>query len=978
MSDWTPAELENKIWWTPAADKLTYDGEYLSMVESTSPEGYAILVDEANVSYVPAHSPFPPYFYKAELNADVEIDTGSFLSSSSSSTMSIVFYAWLESEVTSATLLSSGGGAIVTAVQDSSIPCTTDTNAVFYVNGTLISWTPTEGEMYDYVAVESASLLCIIISVVPTLFLFSQFTGDFDDIIIFNHSVSDEDREKAEWFLADKAGTLSALPDDHPYKTTGPGDTEDPEETLFTPEDIPSIWWWDTDDDDNLTWVSGYLDQWYSKTPCDLHLHPVTSAKVSAYSQIPRVFYQQGAWPTIVEPRDTNFVNLTSITIILPLDMFNDETALIGKCGVELGRIIKDSTESIVLGHPSADVHIWVNGTSRDGITAGELYNEVHYEATIISITASGLSNISGSMFLGSLLANGSFTFGFRGNIYDVIMYPGVMTTEQRQMCEGYLAHNFESSGFLEKLDISHPYKYDAPVAEIGITTPCILSQPYDEMDMVQTYISQPYGQAIYITTLTQPFEWQTLHEPSLLQQLYGEEMFAVLQQPYDDADMLLATLEQYYGNAKMFTSVLRQKYDEADMLLSVLKQPLDSNDVSLSVLRQPYLSITPIEPGILRQQYDIPKYTEHIAVLTQQYSATVETNPVEMPTISISMNGINVDVLSIDYEYDIDVYCAKFTFTVLKDVWESLEEKDNVITTIDGTPHNTIVISKSSATTAQSRTYSVETRSPAALLDYPFASSVPDDFVVEGAASAVINDLAALCDLSISWELDSDPPQTDDSIDVIGDSPLSGIRDIVNQLGGRLQSRPDGSIHAVKRYSINSNKYDDAEVTHTFTTGLDFTVLNTETDQRDGFNFYTVSSGTVTDGYSLTSESEDDSHITIYATKVPWSSAAVLLDTSETTGVTITTVGREEIEVEDEVEIVDGAGTVDKPYYGSLTWNYGTRTDLGDVSITEAGVVTTAEEGNSMVTVKYNTRHWRWDVSDLDSKNVQFILVKP
>ena len=50
------------------------------------------------------------------------------------------------------------------------------------------------------------------------------------------------------------------------------------------------------------------------------------------------------------------------------------------------------------------------------------------------------------------------------------------------------------------------------------------------------------------------------------------------------------------------------------------------------------------------------------------------------------------------------------------------LKEKYNVITTIDGTEHNTIVISKSSATTAQSRTYNVETRSPAALLDYPFA----------------------------------------------------------------------------------------------------------------------------------------------------------------------------------------------------------------------------------------------------------------
>jgi hypothetical protein len=181
-----------------------------------------------------------------------------------------------------------------------------------------------------------------------------------------------------------------------------------------------------------------------------------------------------------------------------------------------------------------------------------------------------------------------------------------------------------------------------------------------------------------------------------------------------------------------------------------------------------------------------------------------------------------------------------------------------------------------------------------------------------------------------------------------------------------------------VKRHKVSSNKYQEATTAYELTTGLDFIVVNTKSDKRSGHNKFKISNDQASNEYSLDVEVITDSQVNVYASKVPWSSDSVILETSELTNVTITPYGLEEIEVEYEIEIIDGTGQVDDSCYGGITWDYGTRVDLGAVSITEAGAVTTATAGTSMVTVKYIHRRWKWVTSDSDAERVQFILVKP
>ncbi len=77
-----------------------------------------------------------------------------------------------------------------------------------------------------------------------------------------------------------------------------------------------------------------------------------------------------------------------------------------------------------------------------------------------------------------------------------------------------------------------------------------------------------------------------------------------------------------------------------------------------------------------------------------------------------------------------------------------------------------------------------------------------------------------------------------------------------------------------------------------------------------------------------------------------------------------------------EEIEIVEGAGSVSKPCYGlTESPNYKTSVDLGAVTVLEDGTVTTFIKGNTLVELTYTTKYWMWDATNIDEEDVQFIL---
>lgn len=264
-------------------------------------------------------------------------------------------------------------------------------------------------------------------------------------------------------------------------------------------------------------------------------------------------------------------------------------------------------------------------------------------------------------------------------------------------------------------------------------------------------------------------------------------------------------------------------------------------------------------------------------------------------------------------------------------------------------------------------------------LLDYPYANQITESFVVEGTASTVVNAIAALEGFSVSWELDSDPVQTSTTYEVEGKYPLAAIRDLVRELGGRMNSYPDGSIHIVKRQPVDSDKYATSTVQSIVTTLNDITNISTESDQRSGENSFSISSEDLASEYRLEQEKITESYSIIKAYKTPWISSGVELVTSELTNVVINnpipSAPTVETVTQLDVEIINGDGNVDLPFYGNLSYDYGTRTNLGAVTIDESGTVTTAVIGNTLVNITYDTKYWSWDVRGSDAETVQFNL---
>jgi len=169
------------------------------------------------------------------------------------------------------------------------------------------------------------------------------------------------------------------------------------------------------------------------------------------------------------------------------------------------------------------------------------------------------------------------------------------------------------------------------------------------------------------------------------------------------------------------------------------------------------------------------------------------------------------------------------------------------------------------------------------------------------------------------------------------GKAPIDVIKEIVNELGGVLQPYPDGSIHAVRRYRVDSDKYSPALAVKTYSTGLDFISLEEDTEKRDGYNKFSVTNVSVSKSWNFESERINDSSYKLKAYKVPWTSDIPVVTTSELTNVTISNImGPVSEELEEEIEIVSGAGSVDKPCYFVNLVDYKTSTNLGVVTISK------------------------------------------
>jgi|LGVF01.1.fsa_nt_gb hypothetical protein len=460
--------------------------------------------------------------------------------------------------------------------------------------------------------------------------------------------------------------------------------------------------------------------------------------------------------------------------------------------------------------------------------------------------------------------------------------------------------------------------------------------------------------------------------------QYYGIEMLLEMVQQYGESPEMLVELLQHYTQSRYHVVDFVQDYGEASKLVVDMVQTYKMNPLLVKEFLQKYT----ISGGYLvkdfAQGYGIKETTSLTKDFTQPYAMLPESSSDESAAM-VEIDGTEVQVNSVSQlRFTREQYVGSCNATVIKKaVYRSIPIGADVTVTAMGRTFNFVVTGKERNEAAGRYQYSVQFMSKAVLLDFPYASKVPESFVVSGKASQIVNALAALEGETVTWMLPTDPVLTESNVTAIGDSPLSVIRNIVNELGGKINSLYAGDIIAVPHYVVDSDKFDQITTpTYTFSEGDDFSSLRTAIEKKDGWNRVEVGTVLNASGHTIVPEEQEDGSFIIKVYRVPWSGVAVRLVTSELTNVSLISNGLVVEEVTDEdLEFHNGEGKLTKPCYGLVSSEYGTRTNLGTVTPEENGTVTTAISGDSLCNITYYTKYWSWTLSGTDEEAVQLSL---
>jgi len=467
----------------------------------------------------------------------------------------------------------------------------------------------------------------------------------------------------------------------------------------------------------------------------------------------------------------------------------------------------------------------------------------------------------------------------------------------------------------------------------------------------------------------------------SLIEQIYSLKLTTSNIQRYGDVAVVSSLIDEYYSSSAVVKKRVDQIYEDAEVLRSFI----DANYTLTTDLRSSILQPLKIASAVVRKSsefvYNIFSNTFVYTSLPQVYSLfpeSLSSNDVIVVTVTKPDNSsyvLNTGEVSVKYSQSSYVGLGSVDVVVYND-WVNVNTLDSITVTVNSQDYEFIVMSKTKSEDHNKLALQLEISSPAVLLSFPYAKEIQSNFTVSGTMSQIVNSLAALEGLSVVWEIPVDDVLTSDQLQTEGKAPIDCIREIVNELGGILQSHPDGSLHAFQRYKVDSDKYSTVSPAVTFSSGKDFLSLTEDTEKRDGYNKFSVTSSSLSSGWSLDTEQVNESTYKIKAFRVPWSSEAPTLTTSELTNVIITaSLYPITEELEEEVEVVSGSGKVNKPCYAISSVDYKTSANLGAVTISEDGSLTTSTAGNSLVTVKYVTKYWLWTAYDPDKENVQFIL---
>ena len=490
------------------------------------------------------------------------------------------------------------------------------------------------------------------------------------------------------------------------------------------------------------------------------------------------------------------------------------------------------------------------------------------------------------------------------------------------------------------------------------------LSQPYSIVaDYIQQSLEQQYTIAADLSVS--------------LEQLYSMVLEIWLTQHYGDVPVIGKSLIQPYGNGSVLIKSLQQRWDHAPELEVSLEQPWSLPDLLQAVCVQSYGIVAEVLNLTCEQLYHINERSTLFASLLQPYIIAEETARLYQFDTRLYIDGERIPYHSLEWQAVDSEFVWSCDFLV--------KTREVAARCVDGAE---ITIVSAGDTWQlkcydgwfldkhfQSTVYRISGRSRT--WDLSLASPLLGD-IAGGMASEIVTALAAPQGISVDWQM-VDGYIADGKITANDQTPIEIIKDIVHDAGGIVLSTLNGNLLIVAEEETPIPDWPAAVPAQTIHAVLERISTSESKDEQKGYNCFDVSDQLASDETFRFEEERIDGRtkeLRLFLVPLDPERKFVVTHSSDHQ-VTVEPFGIVTLQINDElVEFKAGAGQTNKPIYGlsSVVWQ---KENLGGVSYSEDGILTSAVPGYSLLKVSYVTRYYKWIARDPRIEDVQFRAVE-
>ena len=355
--------------------------------------------------------------------------------------------------------------------------------------------------------------------------------------------------------------------------------------------------------------------------------------------------------------------------------------------------------------------------------------------------------------------------------------------------------------------------------------------------------------------------------------------------------------------------------------------------------------------------------------------------------TASVSILGVSVPFNQISIEASKEAYYITGGFTISDPKFFYLCKVGNeILITVQGVVYSLWILTKpSKQIKLESVVYQVTCYSRAYLLGATATKTLQKEYPPMK-CSEVAAELGAIVGVTVNWNIIHknmlvDTQLAAGTLFANNEKPIDVLRKIVNACGGVIQSRPSGLLEIVHKYQVRIPDWQTTVPDYILSAEVRFRSLSSDTEEHSGYNTVTVSDQLASDKtWSIETKDVDSVTKELHGFNTPWDGADVELVTSGGYDISIEYLGVFEetypplTEDPETVEFVNGAATTSKNIYGIVERNW-VRDDLGGITPSEDGHLTSEVLGESLMKLRYTIRYRKWRVVSPVLPEVQFIL---